>query len=72
MKPVMASLKERLGDRVTYHFHEFNGPDAVKVNRDFEIRSHPVVFILDRKGRLIQTFIVAKLEEIEAVLRPLL
>jgi len=73
MKPVMASLKTRLGDRVTYHYHEFNQPDAARVNRDFRIKSHPMVFVLDRKGRLIQTFQgVVTMEEVAAALQRLI
>jgi hypothetical protein len=73
MKPVMASLKERLGDRVTYHYHEFNQPDAARVNRDFAIQSHPVLVLLDRKGRLVGTFRgVVRLEELESALERLL
>lgn len=72
MKPVMASLKTRFGDRVTYHYHEFNQPDAAKVNRDFNIQAHPEIFVLDRKGRLVQKFIgVVPIDDIAAALRPL-
>ena len=56
MKPVMASLKALYGDRVQYHYHEFNQPEAAKVNKDFNIKAHPEVFLLDRKGRLVQKF----------------
>lgn len=73
MKPVMASLKERFGDKVTYHYHEFNQPDAAPVNRDFKIEAHPMVFILDRAGNLVRTFRgVAAQEDLEAALLPLL
>lgn len=71
MKPVMASLRTRFGDRLTYH--EFNQPDAARVNRDFAIQSHPVVVLLDRKGRLVGTFReVVRLEELESALKRLL
>jgi len=56
MKPVMASLKAMYGDRVQYHYHEFNQPDSAKVNRDFNITAHPEVFLLDREGRLVRKF----------------
>lgn len=73
MKPVMASLKAQLGDKVTYHYHEFNQPESAKVNRDFKIQAHPETFILDRQGRLVRKFEgVASLEELVATLRPLL
>ena len=69
MKPVMASLRSKFVDTVTWHYHEFNHPDAARVNRDFQIRSHPMVFILDRKGRLTRTFQgVVRLAEVEAAL----
>lgn len=72
MKPVMASLNARFGQAVTYHYHEFNQPDAAKVNADFEIRAHPEVFILDRKGRLVRKFVgVVSLDELTAALQPL-
>ena len=57
MKPVMASLKARYGDRVQYHYYEFNQPDAAKVNADFGIKAHPEIFLLDRKGRIVRKFI---------------
>ena len=57
MKPVMASLKALYGDRVQYHYHEFNQPDAAKVNADFDIKAHPEIFLLDRKGRIVRKFI---------------
>jgi len=73
MKPVMASLKARFADRVTWHYHEFNQPDAAQVNRDFGITAHPEIFILDRRGRLVRKFIgVASMYELETTLRPLL
>lgn len=56
MKPVMASLKAFYGDRVQYHYHEFNQPETAKVNSDFEIKAHPEIFLLDRKGHLVQRF----------------
>jgi len=56
MKPVMASLKTRYGDRVQYHYHEFNHPDAAKVTADFAIRAHPEIFLLDRNGRVVRKF----------------
>lgn len=73
MKPVMASLRTRFGDRVTYHYHEFNQPDAARVNRDFAIQSHPVVVLLDRKGRPVGTYRgVVRLEGLESALHRLL
>lgn len=73
MKPVMASLRNRYGDQVTWHFHEFNQPDSAQVNRDFAIRAHPEIFVLDRRGRLRRKFVgVVPLAELEAALRPLL
>jgi len=73
MKPVMASLRERFGDRATYHYHEFNQPDSAQVNLDFDIKAHPEIFILDRRGNLVRKFIgVVRLEELVAALDPLL
>lgn len=57
MKPVMASLKALYGDRVQYHYHEFNQPESAKVNKDFGIKAHPEIFILDRQGRLVQKMV---------------
>ena len=72
MKPVMASLKTKFGDSVTWHYHEFNQPESAQVNRDFDIQAHPEVFILDRRGNLVRTFRgVAPLEDLVAVLQPL-
>lgn len=73
MKPVMASLKARYADQVTWHYHEFNQPDSAKVNAAFEIKAHPEIFILDRNGRLVQKFIgVVSMYDLETTLRPLL
>lgn len=72
MKPVMASLKAQLGDKVTYHYHEFNQPESAKVNRDFKIAAHPEIFILDRRGRLVRKFVgVVGMDELMDALRPL-
>ncbi len=72
MKPVMASLKAQFGGTVTYHYHEFNQPDAAQVNRDFWIEKHPEIFILNRRGRLVRKFVgVVSLDTLSAVLRPL-
>lgn len=73
MKPVMASLKARYGEQVTWHYHEFNQPDAARVVRAFEITAHPEIFIIDRGGRVARTFLgVASMYELETSLRPLL
>lgn len=57
MKPVMASLKAFYGDRVQYHYHEFNQPESAKVNKDFDIKAHPEIFLLDRQGRLVRKMV---------------
>ena len=57
MKPVMASLNATYGDRLQYHYHEFNQPESAKVNADFDIKAHPEIFVLDRKGRVVRRFI---------------
>lgn len=73
MKPVMASLKAQFGDKVTYHYHEFNQPDSAQVNRDFGIAAHPEIFILNRTGRLVRKFVgVVSQAELDATLRPLI
>lgn len=73
MKPVMASLKMLYGDKVQWHYHEFNSPDAAQVNKDFGIAAHPEIFLLDRQGRLVQKFAgVVGAYELETALRPLL
>lgn len=73
MKPVMASLQEQFGDRVTYHYHEFDQPSSAQVNLDFDIKAHPEIFILDRRGNLVRKVIgVARLEDLVATLRPLM
>lgn len=73
MKPVMASLKEVYGDKVQWHYHEFNSPAAVPVNRDFNITRHPEIFLLDRQGNLVRKFTgVVGAYELETALRPLL
>ena len=73
MKPVMASLKARYGEQITWHYHEFNQPDAAKVNAIFEIKAHPEIFVLDRDGRMVRKFIgVTSMYELETTLRPLL
>lgn len=73
MKPVMASLKALYGDKVQWHYHEFNSADAVQVNKDFGIVAHPEIFLLDRRGNLVKKFAgVASAYEIETTLRPLL
>ncbi len=72
MKPVMASLKAKFGDSITWHYHEFNQPDSAPVNRDFNVQAHPEIFILDRRGKLVQTFRgVASMEDLVATLQPL-
>ncbi len=72
MKPVMASLKARYGDRVQYHYHEFNQPESEKVNRDFKITGHPEIFLLDPKGRLVQKFTgVVPMYDLEVALNAL-
>lgn len=73
MKPVMASLKVLYGDKVQWHYHEFNSPDAARVNKDFEITAHPEIFLLDRRGNLVRKFVgVVGAYELETALRPLL
>ncbi len=73
MKPVMASLKAQFGDKVTYHYHEFNQPDSAQVNRDFGIAAHPEIFILNRNGRLVRKFVgVVSQADLDATLRPLI
>lgn len=73
MKPVMASLKALYGDRVQWHYHEFNQPSSAKVNQDFGITAHPEIFILDRTGRVVQKFTgVVSAYELEQALRALL
>ncbi len=73
MKPVMASLKALYEDQVQWHYHEFNQPESAKVNSDFRITAHPEIFILDRKGRLVQKFAgVVSAYELEQALRAVL
>lgn len=73
MKPVMASLQARYGDQVQWHFHEFNQPESAKVNRDFEIKAHPEIFVLDRTGRLVRKFVgVVSMYDLETTLRGIL
>lgn len=73
MKPVMASLQARYGEAVQWHFHEFNQPGSAKVNRDFEIKAHPEIFVLDRSGRVVRKFAgVVSMYELETTLRSLL
>jgi len=73
MKPVMASVKAKFGDRVSYHYHEFYNPQTAQVNRDFNIQAHPEVFILDPKGNLVRRFQgVTDEGDIVAALQPLL
>ncbi len=73
MKPVMASLRAKFGERVTYHYHEFNHPESAQVDRDFEIKARPVVIILDQRGRVARRFAgIVSDKELEETLRPLL
>lgn len=73
MKPVMASLKARYGAQVTWHYHQYEQPDAAQVVRAFKITAHPETFILDRDGRLVRKFTgVTSMYELETALRPLL
>ncbi|MBI4279446.1 MAG: hypothetical protein HY660_13410 [Armatimonadetes bacterium] len=52
----MASLKARFGDRLTFHYHEVNAADSEAAVRDFDITSHPQVFLIDPRGRLVKSF----------------
>ena len=73
MKPVMASLKARYGEQVTWHYHQYELPDAGPVVRAFKITAHPEIFILDRDGNLVRKFTgVTAMYELETALRPLL
>lgn len=73
MKPVMASLRTEFDDSVTYHYHEFNQPESAQVNKDFGIKAHPEIFILDRQGRLVQKFEgVVSMYELQTTIRPLI
>ena len=72
MKPVMASLKAKFGDSVTWHYHEFNQPESAQSNEDFNIQAHPLIFILDRRGNLVRKFPgVVPMEELVAAVQPL-